>query len=106
MIRYMLKTSYSQQKSYVDNRRIDLEFRIGDRVYFNISPMKGLMRFGKKGKRPQYVCPYEILQWVGKIAYEFKLPSELALVHPVCHVSMIKKSIGYPVYIPFIEGLG
>ena len=53
-------------------------------MYLKISPMKGVVRFGKKGKlSPRYVDPYEILQRVGKVAYELKLPSELASVHPV-----------------------
>ena len=58
-----LKAPYSQQKSYVDNRRRDLEFETGDHVNFKISHMKGVMRFGRKGKlSPRYVCPYEVLQ--------------------------------------------
>ena len=41
-----------------------------------------MVRFGKKGKlSPRYVGPYEILKRVGKVAYEFKHPSELAAVH-------------------------
>ena len=49
--------------------------------------MKGVIRSGKKGKlSPRYVGVYEILQRVGKVAYELKLPSELASVHPVFHV--------------------
>ncbi|XP_069150485.1 uncharacterized protein [Solanum lycopersicum] len=72
-----------------------------------ISPMKGVMRFARKGKlSPQYVGPYEVLQRVGKVAYELKLPNELALVHLVFHVSMLKKCIGDPMYILPIEGLG
>ena len=64
------------------------------------------MRFGKKGKlSPQYVIPYEILKRVGKVFYELKLQSELAPVHPVFHVSMLKKCIGNPVSILPIEGL-
>ena len=50
IIRDRLKTAYSRQKSYADNRRRDLELKIGDHVYLKISPMKGVMRFGKKGK--------------------------------------------------------
>ena len=57
--RDILKAPYSQQKSYADNRSRDLEFEISDHVYLKISPMKGVMRFGRKGKLiPQYVCPY------------------------------------------------
>ena len=65
------------------------------------------MRFGKKGKlSPRYVVPYEVLQWVGKVSYELKLPSELSLVHPVFHVCMLKKCIGDPVFFLPMEGLG
>ena len=57
--------------------------------------MKGVIRSGKKGKlSPRYVGVYEILQRVGKVAYEIRLPSELDLVHPAFHVSMLNKFIG------------
>ena len=65
------------------------------------------MKFSKKGKlSPLYVGPCEVLQRVGKVSYELKLPSELALVHPVFHVSMLKKYIANPVSVLPIEGLG
>ncbi|XP_069152031.1 uncharacterized protein [Solanum lycopersicum] len=66
LIRDRLATAYSRQKSYADNRKRPLEFNVGDQVYMKISPMKGVMRFGRKGKlSPRYVGPYEILQRVG-----------------------------------------
>ena len=81
-----MQTAYSQKKSYADKRRRDLEFEEGDKVYFKISPMKGVVRLGKKGKlSPRYVVPYEILQRVGKVSCELKLPSVLASVHPIFH---------------------
>ena len=99
--------AYSRQKSYVDHRRRDLEFKEGDKVYLKISPMKGVVRFGKKGKFSSlYVGPYKILQRVWKVAHELKLPSELASVHPIFCVSMLKKCIGDPESTLFIEGLG
>ena len=99
--------AYSRQKSYVDNRRRDLEFKEGDKVYLKISPMKGVVRLGNKGKLiPFYVGPYEILQRVCKVAYEMKVPNELASVHPVLHVSMLKKCIGNSESILPIEGVG
>ncbi|WMV24148.1 hypothetical protein MTR67_017533 [Solanum verrucosum] len=59
--------------------------------------MKGVMRFGKKEKlSPRYIGPYKISKRVGKVAYELELPQELAAVHPVFHVSMLKKCIGDP----------
>lgn len=76
-------------------------------MYFKISAMKGVVRFGKKGMlSPRYVGPYEILQRVGKVAYELKIPSELASVHPIFHVSMLKKCIGDPDSILPIEDFG
>src|SRR5687767_7918490 len=94
-IRERKKTAQDRQRSYQDNRRRDLEFEVGDLVYLKVSPMKGVMRFGKKGKlSPMYVGPYKILKKVGSVAYEVELPSELAKVHPVFHVSMLRKFIG------------
>ena len=59
-----------------------------------ISPMKGVMRFSKKGKlSPTYIGLYEVLQRVGNVAYELKLPNNLAYVHPVFHVSMLRKCL-------------
>ncbi|WMV41603.1 hypothetical protein MTR67_034988 [Solanum verrucosum] len=99
--------AHSRQRSYADNRKRDLECEVGDWVYLKISPMKGVMRFGRKGKlSPRYVGPYEILKRVGKVAYEFKLPIELAPIHSVFHISMLKKCIGDPVSILPLEGLG
>ncbi|KAK4724140.1 hypothetical protein R3W88_026919 [Solanum pinnatisectum] len=65
------------------------------------------MRFGNKGKlSPRYMGPYQILKRVGKVAYELDLPNELAPVHPMFHVSMLKKCIGDPASIIPLEGLG
>ena len=97
----------SQQKSYANNRRRDLDFEIGDHVYMKISLMKGVMRFGKKGiLSHHYVGLYDVLQRIGKVSYELKLPYELPSVHSVFHVSMLKKCIGDPMSILPIEGLG
>ena len=57
--------------------------------------MKGLIRFGKKGKlTPSYVGPYNILKRVGTAAYEVELPEELAAMHQVFHISLLKKCVG------------
>ena len=69
--------------------------------------MKGVMRFGKKGKlRPRYIGHYEILQRLGNVSYELKLPNDLAFVPPVFHVSMLKRCLFYPSSILLFEGLG
>ncbi|XP_027767761.1 uncharacterized protein LOC114074039 [Solanum pennellii] len=69
--------------------------------------MKGMMKFGKNGKLSLgYVGPYEILNRLGSVAYELKLPNEVSVIHPIFHVSMLKKCIGDLVLILPLEGLG
>ncbi|WMV30580.1 hypothetical protein MTR67_023965 [Solanum verrucosum] len=97
IIQERLKTVQSRQKSYRDVRRGDLEFEVNDWVYLKVSPTKGVMRFGKKEKlSPRYIGPYRISKRIGNVAYELELPQELAVVHPVFHISMLKKCIGDP----------
>ncbi|XP_059310951.1 uncharacterized protein LOC132062389 [Lycium ferocissimum] len=61
-------------------------------VLLKVSPMKGVMRFGKEGKlSPRFIGPFEILDHVGEVAYELSLPPVLSGVHLVFHVSMLKK---------------
>ncbi|GJT86487.1 putative reverse transcriptase domain-containing protein [Tanacetum coccineum] len=106
--RYMelrLKTARSRQKSYADKRRKPLEFKVGDRVLLKVSPWKGVVRFGKKGKlAPRYVGPFEIIERVGLVAYRLKLPQELSCVHDTFHVSNLKKCLAEPdVQVPLDE---
>ena len=83
-----------RQKSYADKRRKPLEFQVGDRVLLKVSPWKGVVRFGKRGKlNPRYVGPFEIIEKIGKVAYKLNLPAELSGVHNVFHVSNLKKCL-------------
>lgn len=94
LIQQHLRTAQDRQKKYADRRRIDLSFEIGDRVFLKISPWKGVLRFGKKGKlSPRYIGPYEILGKVGVVAYRIALPPELQRIHNVFHVSCLRKYI-------------
>ena len=71
-----------------------MPFSVGDLVFLKVSPMKGVMRFGKKGKlAPRYIGPFEIRSKVGEVAYRLVLPLELSRIHPVFHVSMLRKYI-------------
>ncbi|KAD3639965.1 hypothetical protein E3N88_29188 [Mikania micrantha] len=90
------------EKSYADRRRKPLEFQVGDRVLLKVSPWKGVVRFGKKGKlAPRYVGPFEILERIGAVAYKLKLPVELSNVHDTFHVSNLKKCLAdHDVQIP------
>ncbi|KAH0709559.1 hypothetical protein KY284_010986 [Solanum tuberosum] len=95
LIRDRLKTALSRQKSYADVRRRELEFQVDDWVFLEVSPMKGVMRFGKKGRLcPRYVGPYQILKRIGKVVYELELLADLAALHPVFHISLLKKCVG------------
>jgi hypothetical protein len=100
IIRRRLLTAQSRQKSYTDARRRDLEFEAGDHVFLKISPMKGVLRFGKKGKlTPRFIGPFQILDRVGAVAYRLALPTPLAGVHNVFHVSMLKKYVPDPSHV-------
>nr|GFB79357.1 putative reverse transcriptase domain-containing protein [Tanacetum cinerariifolium] len=56
----------SRQESYADKRHKPLEFKVGDRVLLKVSPWKGVVRFGNKGKlAPRYVGPFKIVECVG-----------------------------------------
>ena len=65
---------------------------MGDRAYLRVSPLRGVKRFGVKGKlAPRYVGPFKILSRKGEVAYEIELPESLSAVHNVFHVSQLKK---------------
>ncbi|XP_069148197.1 uncharacterized protein [Solanum lycopersicum] len=107
MIRDSLSTANSLQKLYANNRKRALEFKVGHQVYLKISPIKGVMRFGKKGKlSPRYIGPYEVLQQVGNVDYKSQLSKDLASVHPLFYLSMFKKFLGDLTSILLVEGLG
>ncbi|XP_073049513.1 uncharacterized protein [Primulina eburnea] len=100
LIRDRMKTYQSRQKSYADIRRRPLEFEVGDHVFVKIAPLKGIMRFGRKGKlRPIFIGPFEILHRIGERAYCLALPPDLDRVHNVFHVSMLKKYISNPSHV-------
>ena len=63
LIQKNLKTAQSRQKSYADKKRQVISFQVGDHVYLRVSPMKGVQRFGVKGKlAPRYVGPFLITE--------------------------------------------
>ncbi|XP_073291016.1 uncharacterized protein [Primulina huaijiensis] len=100
LIRNRMKMAQSRQKIYANIRRRLLEFEFGDHVFVKIAPLKGIMRFGRKGKlSPRFIGPFEILDWIGERAYRLALPPNLDRVHNVFHVSMLKKYISNPSHV-------
>nr|GFB15579.1 reverse transcriptase domain-containing protein [Tanacetum cinerariifolium] len=74
-IKQRIQAARDHQKSYADVRRKPVEFQVGDRVMLKVSPWKGVMRFGKRGKlNPRYIRPFKVLAKVGTIAYRLELP--------------------------------
>jgi hypothetical protein len=74
-----------------------LEFAVGDEVLLKVSPTKGIVRFGIKGKlSPIYIGPYLITARVGSLPYRLQLPESMDGVHPIFHISMLRKYIRDP----------
>ena len=100
VVRDNLKIARDRQRSYADNRRRDLQFEIGDRVFLKISPWNGVLRFGRRGQlSPRFIRLYEIVSKVGPVAYKLKLPQKLSRIYDTFHVSMLRKYITYPSHV-------
>jgi hypothetical protein len=93
-VRENLKIAQSRQKSYADPKRGDVSFEVGEHVYLKVTPLRGTKRFHVKGKlSPRYVGPYPIVKRIVKMDYKLELPPELTGVHPVFHVSQLRKCV-------------
>ncbi|KAG8478614.1 hypothetical protein CXB51_028428 [Gossypium anomalum] len=95
-----LKAASDRQKSYADLKRKDIKFEIGDKVFLKVSPWKKVLRFGRKGKlSSRFIRPYEIIERIGPVAYRLLLPPELAKIHNVFHVSMLRRYRSNPSHV-------
>ncbi|GJY37625.1 putative reverse transcriptase domain-containing protein [Tanacetum coccineum] len=104
-IKQRIQAARDRQKSYADVRHKPLEFQVGDRVMLKVSPWKGVVRFGKRGKlNPRYIGPFKVLAKVGTVAYRLELPQQLSRVHSTFHISNLKKCLSdEPLAIPLDE---
>lgn len=92
LIQTRLKASQDRQKKYADAKRREMEFEVGEHALLKVSPTRGVMRFGVKGKlAPRYIEPFLVLERVGSIAYRLALPPSLAGVHNVFHISQLRR---------------
>jgi hypothetical protein len=92
-----LRAVKSRQETYANKRSHPLEFEVGDHLYLRVSPMKGVKRFQVKGKlAPHYIGPFSILEKIGTVASKLDLPSSLARVHDIFHMSQLKKCLKAP----------
>ncbi|GJY62389.1 hypothetical protein Tco_0463046 [Tanacetum coccineum] len=100
-----MQAARDRQKSYADLKRKPMEFQVGGKVMLKVSPWKGVVRFGKRGKlNPRYVGPFKVLEKVRSVAYKLELPEELSRAHNTFHVSNLKKCYAdEPLAVPLDE---
>nr|GEV80674.1 putative reverse transcriptase domain-containing protein [Tanacetum cinerariifolium] len=92
-----MRERMSSNNDYADKRMKTLEFSVGDYVLLKVSPWKGVVCFGKKGKlAPRFVEPFEIIEKVGLVAYLLDLPEELNGIHDTFYISNLKKCLTDP----------
>ncbi|XP_070057080.1 uncharacterized protein [Nicotiana tomentosiformis] len=100
LIQDRLCMAQSRQKCYADRKVHDVSYLEREKVLLRVSPIKGVMRFGKKGKlSPRYTGPFEVLGSIGEVAYKLALPPILWSVHPMFHVSRLRKYFGDPSHL-------
>ncbi|GJR02677.1 putative reverse transcriptase domain-containing protein [Tanacetum coccineum] len=91
-IKSRIQAAHDRQKSYANIRHKPMVYQVGDRVMLKVSPWKGVVRFGKRGKlNPRYVGPFKVIERVGVVAYKLELPQQLSRVHNMFNVSNLKK---------------
>nr|GEZ67796.1 putative reverse transcriptase domain-containing protein [Tanacetum cinerariifolium] len=105
-IKSRIQAARDRKKSYVDLKRNPMDFQVGDKVMLKVSPWKGVVRFGKRGKlNPRYIGPFQVLSKVGDVAYRLELPQQLSRVHNTFHVSNLKKCLSNESLVIPLEGL-
>lgn len=90
-----LQLAQNRMKQYADKKHTDRHFDAGQMVYLKIQPYRQ-NAFGLRGSlklRSKYYEPFKILARVGELAYRLQLP-DTATIHPVFHISQLKKHIG------------
>ncbi|GKD35855.1 putative reverse transcriptase domain-containing protein [Tanacetum coccineum] len=105
-IKQRMQTASDRKKIYADKKRKPMDFQVRDKVLLKVSPWKGVVHFGKRGKlNPRYVGPFKVLEKVRAVAYNLELPQELSRVHNTFHVSNLKRCyFDDPLTVP-LDGL-
>lgn len=92
-----LSKAQQYMKSKADKRRRDLDFAVGDLVLVKLQPYRQNTLVGRRSQKlsMRYFGPFEVIQHIGSVAYKLLLP-ETARIHPIFHISLLKKFIGQP----------
>nr|GEV99942.1 transposon Ty3-G Gag-Pol polyprotein [Tanacetum cinerariifolium] len=89
---YFLPMKKTDSIEKLAQQRKPMKSEVGDMVMLKVSPWKGVIRFGKRGKlSPWYIGPFEIIERIGLVAYKLVLPEKLCGIHNTFHVSNLKK---------------
>ena len=92
VIQQRLKVVSDRHKPYANLKRKYIKYEVGNKVFFEVSPWRKILRFGKKRKLSlRFIGPYEILERIGLVAYRLVVPLELAKLYNVFHVSMLRR---------------
>jgi len=106
MVRDRMQASQSRQKTYADRRRRPLEFAVGDHVFLRVTRTTGVGRALRSRKlSPKFLGPYQITRRIGLVAFEIALPPQLANLHPVFHVSQLRKYVFDPAHVLEVEDI-
>nr|GEX27113.1 putative reverse transcriptase domain-containing protein [Tanacetum cinerariifolium] len=105
-IKQRMQAAHDRQKSYANLKRKPMEFQVEDKVMLKVSPWKGVVCFGKRGKlNPRYVGPFKVSEKIGKVSYNLELPEELSRFHNTFYVSNLKKCHADEPLVVLLDGL-
>jgi len=95
IIRQHLNRAKQRMKKYADQHRSERHFEVNDWVFVKLQPyiQSSLSQRANQKLSFKFFGPYRVLARVGTMAYQLELPASSS-VHPVFHVSQLKKSVG------------
>jgi len=92
-----IKKAQQTQKKYADDKRTDIKFEVGDKVYLSTDGLQ-IKNASKSNKfNPKHIGPYKIIKKISDWAYELELPKSM-LVHPVFNISRLFKEVEDPYF--------
>ena len=100
LLKANLIQTQARMKGYVDKRRSERIFEVGNMTFLHLQPYKQtIVTFkGNSQISPRFFGPYKVLQWVGHVAYKLELPVD-SKIHHVFHVLCLQKKLGESILV-------